>query len=127
MKKKSNVYDRREITYLEVHENLPDQFSFDEIIDYFKKLKQKYLEHEFLYKRKVLFRSNWFSEGTITIQVVGPETDEIYNKRIEQYEKRLAAQKTYTEKRKQSDLNKRIKEFKKMKESLSKEIDISKI
>ena len=127
MKKKSNVYDRREFTYLEAHENLPDQSSFDEIIDYFKKLKQKYLEHEFLYKRKVLFRPNWFSEGTITIQVVGPETDEIYNKRIEQYEKRLAAQKTSTEKRKQIELNKRIKEFKKMKEFLAKEIDISKI
>lgn len=127
MTKKSSVYDRREILILEEYAELPEKSSFDEIIKYFTKLKQQYLEHEFLYKRKVFVRPTWYEDEALTIEVVGPESDEEYNKRIEKYEKRLVAQKISTEKRKQNELNKRIKEYKKIKESLEKEIDISKI
>lgn len=121
--KKSSVYDRKFKTYKTEHESIEgDELSFDELIERFKSMKQKYLEHEFLYKRTVSVCTNhiW-----LTVNIKGMETDNEYNKRIERYEKSKITKAAVVEKKRQAILKKKIDEFKRLKKLLESEVDVN--
>ncbi len=125
--KKSSVYDRKIKKY---HTNTEvisyrDLHTFDEFIEKIKSLKQKYLEHEFLYKRTVTFDLHGYLEMEITVS--GMETENEYKKRIEKYEKTKVARNAAEEKRRAQLLKKEIEEFKKLKKSLESKVNLDAI
>lgn len=93
--------------------------SFDEIINDIQELKQSYLEHEFLYKRKVEVSIHY---GRINVKVLRSETDKEYNSRIKRSDKATAAAAARSQKAKEKKLQQKIIEFKKLHQQLSVDI-----
>lgn len=90
--------------------------SFDEVINNVQKLKQIYLEDEFLYKRKV---EVFFKYSQIMVKVSCLETDKELALRIKRSENAKNASLISAQKAKEKKLAERIKLFKKLKSLIS--------
>jgi hypothetical protein len=125
--KTTSIYDRK-IKKFHVHTeviNHRNLHTFDEFIEQLKALKQKYLEHEFLYKRTVTF--DLHGGLLLDITVSGPESENEYKKRIEKYEKSKITREAAAEKRRAESLKKEIEKFKQLKKSLGSKVDLNTI
>lgn len=85
--------------------------TFDELINNVQQLKQIYLEHEFLYKRKV---EVFFKYSQIMVKVSRLETDKELTLRIKRAENAKKASQINAEKVKEKKLAEKIKLFKKL-------------
>ena len=130
MPSKQSSKDRKNVIVLCDHYRYNDIFgnnhplTFDKIIKIFQDIKQKYLEHEFLYRRKINIELGTYG---FAVTADRPETDKEYESRMKKAERAALASKVSAERRKEQKLIKEINEFKKLKKILSQKVDIETI